>query len=131
MNRINTWLNDYPSTNARLFTSVCLDVVFVATALFCMVRKIEVDSNIIWSLGTFLLVLSGLDATQYTMKRKTEIITPPQTTAEHAVATTVVTAPVAPSAPTTAAAAIDVANQLAQETQAKAARQAGTSFEGG
>lgn len=81
----DSWLANYPSTNARLFASVCLDVVFVLTALFCMVRKVDVDTNIIWTIGTFLLVLSGLDATQFTVKRKTEIITPPQTTAENAV----------------------------------------------
>jgi len=80
----NKWLNDYPSTNARLFTSVCLDVAFVVTALYCMERQIAVDSNIIWSLGTFLLILSGLDAAQFTLKRKTELVTPPTTTAENA-----------------------------------------------
>lgn len=80
----NKWLTDYPSTNARLFTSVVLDVVFVLSADFCMVRKIAIDSNVIWSIGAFLLVLSGLDATQFTLKRKTELVTPPTTTAENA-----------------------------------------------
>lgn len=81
---INGWLSQYPSTNARLATSVCLDIVYVLTVLGCMAFKIDVDSNIVWALGTFLLVLSGLDATQFSIKRKTEIVTPPQTTAENA-----------------------------------------------
>lgn len=85
MKWINNWLLDYPSTNARLFVSVILDAIYVLTGLVCMVLKIAVDSNIIWSLGTFLLVLSGLDATQFNIKRKTELVTPPTTTAENAV----------------------------------------------
>ena len=87
---LNTFLADYPSTNGRLATSVILDTLFVVTCLACMALKITIDSNIVWALGTFLLVLSGLDATQFNTKRKTEIITPPQTTAENATATTTV-----------------------------------------
>jgi hypothetical protein len=85
---LNGFLADYPSTNARLATSVCLDIAFVLTVLGGMILRIDMDSNVIWSLGTFLLVLSGLDATQFNIKRKTEIVTPPQTTAENATATT-------------------------------------------
>lgn len=84
----NKWLTDYPSTNGRLFTSVVLDVVFVLSCDFCMLWRIPVDSNIIWSVGTFLLILSGLDATQFTLKRKTELVNPPTTTAENATPTT-------------------------------------------
>lgn len=85
---LNSFLTDYPSTNGRLATSVILDTLFVVTCLVCMVLKISIDSNIVWALGTFLLVLSGLDATQFNTKRKTEIVTPPQTTAENATVAT-------------------------------------------
>lgn len=84
MKWINSFLTEYPSTNARLFTSVILDAMFVITTLCCMVLRIPVDSNILWSLGTFLLVLSGLDAAQFQIKRKTELVAPPLTTAENA-----------------------------------------------
>lgn len=105
------WLTTYPSTNARLFASVCLDVVYVLTALFCMVQRIDVDSNIIWALGTFLLVLSGLDATQFNIKRKTEIVTPPQAMAENTKTTTVTAPPVFTQADAQRAAALLEANQ--------------------
>ena len=99
---LNSWLNDYPSTNARLATSVFLDIAFVLTVLGGMILRIQMDSNVIWSLGTFLLVLSGLDATQFNIKRKTEIVTPPQTTAENATATTTVATPAKAEVPESA-----------------------------
>lgn len=84
----NKWLLSYPSTNARLFASVCLDVLYVVVSLACMARQVAVDSNILFGVGSFLLILSGLDATQFTIKRKTELVTPPTTTAENAKPTT-------------------------------------------
>lgn len=81
----NKWLLDYPSTNARLFASVCLDVLYTIISLVCMVLRIPVDSNILFGIGSFLLILSGLDATQFQIKRKTELVAPPVTTAENAV----------------------------------------------
>lgn len=80
----NKWLLNYPSTNARLFASVCLDVLYTLVSLVCMVLRIPVDSNVLFGVGSFLLILSGLDATQFTIKRKTELVTPPTTTAENA-----------------------------------------------
>lgn len=78
-----SFLQNYPSTNARLFVSACLSVIFVITVLAGMVLRRPVDVNVVWSVGAFLLTLSGIDAVQFGVKRKTEIVTPPDTTAEN------------------------------------------------
>lgn len=79
MKSFNAFLTDYPSTNGRLFTSAVLCIIFVVTVLAGMILGRSIDSNVVWSIGTFLLVLSGLDATQFHIKRKTEMVTPPAT----------------------------------------------------
>jgi len=71
------FLANYPSTNARLFVSACLSVIFVITVLAGMVLRRPVDVDVVWSVGAFLLTLSGIDAVQFGVKRKTEMITPP------------------------------------------------------
>jgi hypothetical protein len=80
----NSFLQSYPSTNARLFVSAVLCVFYVVVVLVGMILGKSIDGNVIWSIGTFLLVLSGLDAAQFTVKRKTTLVTPPTTTAENA-----------------------------------------------
>ena len=82
MNRINAWLQNYPSTNARLFVSACLCVIFVITVLAGMVLSRPVSVDVVWSVGAFLLALSGIDAVQFGVKRKTEIPASPDVQAE-------------------------------------------------
>ena len=82
MNRFAAFLQTYPSTNARLFVSACLSVIFVITVLAGMVLRRPVDVDVVWSVGAFLLTLSGIDAVQFGVKRKTEILTPPDNSTE-------------------------------------------------
>lgn len=81
---LNDFLAEYPSTNGRLLAGTLLAVLYVVVALGGMVLNRNVDINVLWAVGTFILLLSGIDATQFAIKRKTEIVTPPQTTAENA-----------------------------------------------
>jgi len=82
MNRFFAFLQNYPSTNARLFVSACLSVIFVITVLAGMVLRRPVDVDVVWSVGAFLLTLSGIDAVQFGVKRRTEKILPPDTPTE-------------------------------------------------
>lgn len=123
------WIADLSTTNFRIVISLGLAILLVLVLLASLVLKIELQSEIVWALVAFVAGMLGIDVTQFSIKRNTQLVTPPITTAEHATATTVAAAP-APPAPSMAAVG-EIANQLAAETQAKAARQAGTSFEGG
>lgn len=81
---LNDFLDRYPSTNGRLLAGTMLAILYVVVALGGMVLNRNVDVNVLWAVGTFILLLSGIDTAQFAVKRKTEIVTPPQTTAENA-----------------------------------------------
>jgi hypothetical protein len=89
---VKTWIADLATTNFRIFVSLMLAVLLVVTLLVALVVKIELQSEIVWGLLTFVGAMLGIDVTQFSIKRKTEIVTPPQTTAENATATTVTNA---------------------------------------
>jgi disulfide bond formation protein DsbB len=125
------WIADLATTNFRIVVSIALAVLLVVVLLIAIMMRIELQSEIVWALVAFVGGMLGIDVTQFSIKRKTEIVTPPQTTAEHATVTTVVPAASAPPQASPVAMAGDVARQLAEESRAKAQRQAGTSFEGG
>jgi disulfide bond formation protein DsbB len=129
---VKRWIADLATTNFRIVVSIGLAVLIVIVLLIGLMFQIALQSEIVWALVAFVGGMLGIDVTQFSIKRKTEIVTPPQTTAEHATATTIAAAPAPqPPAQPTVASVAEIANQLAAETQAKAARQAGTSFEGG
>lgn len=88
------WIADLATTNFRIVISICLAVLLVVVLLTALILKIELQSEIVWALVAFVGGMLGIDVTQFSIKRKTEIITPPQVTAEHATATITATAPV-------------------------------------
>jgi disulfide bond formation protein DsbB len=124
------WIADLATTNFRIVISLALAVLLVVVLLAGIMLKIELQSEIVWALLAFVGAMLGIDVTQFSIKRKTEIVTPPQTTAEHATVTTVASTPPAPALPPIRAVG-DITAQLAAETQAKKARQSATEFEGG
>lgn len=87
------WIADLATTNFRIVISLGLAVLVVIVVLGGVILRIEMQSEIIWALFAFVAGMLGIDVTQFSIKRKTEIVTPPQTTAENAAATTVVTQP--------------------------------------
>jgi hypothetical protein len=92
------WIADLATTNFRIVVSLMLAVLLVVVLLAGVMAKIELQSEIVWGLLTFVGAMLGIDVTQFSIKRKTEIVTPPQTTAENATASTVTTAPAIPAA---------------------------------
>jgi disulfide bond formation protein DsbB len=92
---MNRWIADLATTNFRIVVSIILAVVLVLVLLVALILKIELQSEIVWALIAFVGAMLGIDVTQFSIKRKTEIVTPPQTTAENATATTVASAPAA------------------------------------
>jgi disulfide bond formation protein DsbB len=87
------WVADLATTNFRIFVSIMLAVVTVIVMLVCLIAQIPLQSEIVWAVLAFLGAMLGIDVTQFSIKRKTELVTPPTTTAEHATVTTSVTAP--------------------------------------
>lgn len=100
------WIRDLPSTNYRIFIGIWLSVCVILIFTVCIAIQRELQIEAMYAVILFLGTLLGLDVTQFVMKRKTEIVTPPQTTAEHATVTTVATSTVSqarlpdPAAPT-------------------------------
>jgi hypothetical protein len=85
------WIADLSTTNFRIVISLSLAVLLVVVLLTGIMFRIELQSEIVWALLAFVGGMLGIDVTQFSIKRKTEILTPPQVTAEHATSTTVVT----------------------------------------
>jgi hypothetical protein len=88
------WIADLATTNFRIVISLGLAVLLVVVLLTGIMLKIELQSEIVWALLAFVGAMLGIDVTQFSIKRKTEILTPPQVTAENATATITATAPV-------------------------------------
>lgn len=70
MNRLNEWLGRLPSTNARIVATLCLcgGTALVYWSLAIAGRSWEPS----WEWLAFLAAMAGIDATQFTMKRKTD-----------------------------------------------------------
>lgn len=90
------WIADLATTNFRIVISLGLAVLLVVVILTGVVLRIEMQTEIIWALFAFVAGMLGIDVTQFSIKRKTEILTPPQVTAEHATSTTVIAPPTPP-----------------------------------
>jgi uncharacterized membrane protein YjjP (DUF1212 family) len=90
------WIADLATTNFRIVISLGLAVLLVVVLLTGLMFKIELQSEIVWALLAFVAGMLGIDVTQFSIKRKTEILTPPQVTAEHATTTTVIAPPIPP-----------------------------------
>jgi hypothetical protein len=71
------WLAELPSTNFRIFVSVCLAVVFVLTMLLGIVLGREIPLDIATMLATFLAAMMGIDLVQFKVKRDTFTPAPP------------------------------------------------------
>lgn len=81
------WVNDLSTTNFRIFVSIVLAVIVVLTLLIGVVLNKPMQTDIVVTIVTFVAAMLGIDLTQFVMKRKTEIVTPPQVTAENATPT--------------------------------------------
>jgi hypothetical protein len=90
------WIADLATTNFRIVISLGLAVLLVVVILTGVVLRVEMQTEIIWALFAFVAGMLGIDVTQFSIKRKTEILTPPQVTAEHATSTTVIAPPAPP-----------------------------------
>ena len=84
------WIADLSTTNFRIVISLCLAVLLVVVLLAGLIFKIELQSEIVWALVAFVGAMLGIDVQQFSIKRKTELVTPPQVTAEHATSPTVI-----------------------------------------
>ena len=82
---MKNFIDTLSTTNFRIFVSVMLSVILVLSILTAVLRGTQMQTEIVISLLTFVGGMLGIDVTQFVMKRKTEIVTPPQTTAENAV----------------------------------------------
>lgn len=82
---MKAWVSDLSSTNFRIFVSIVL-AVFVVTVLTVvgLVLNRPVQEGVMYAVLGFIGVMLGLDVSQFIMKRKTEIVTPPEITADHA-----------------------------------------------
>lgn len=91
------WIADLATTNFRIVISLGLAVLLVVVILIGVVIRVEMQTEIVWALFAFVAGMLGIDVTQFSIKRKTEILTPPQVTAENATATITATAPPNPT----------------------------------
>ena len=101
---LKQWLADFPSTNARIVLSLLLTVVVILTLTTVgIVLNRPVNEVVVYAVLTYLAVAQGLDVTQFNVKRKTTIVTPPDAMASNVTAETRI--PAAPSRPPAVSAA--------------------------
>ncbi len=89
------WLSDFPTTNARILWSLTMATVALMVLIvvgFALNR--DVNEAVVYAVLGFLGVSLGLDVTQFNVKRKTTIVSPPEVMAENATSETVATVPV-------------------------------------
>lgn len=87
MNRVNEFLAEFPSTNAKSAIGILMGVVAVLVLLGGVVFERAMNETIVGMVLGFIATWMGISYAQFSMKRKTEIVTPPQTTAENATTT--------------------------------------------
>lgn len=96
---IKDWIRNLPSTNYKAFISIWLSVAVVMIFTLSIALQVDLQTEAVYAVFIFLGGLVGADVTQFVMKRKTEIITPPAALAENTTTTTI-------STPTTPAKAV-------------------------
>lgn len=95
---MKAWVSDLSSTNFRIFVSILLAVfVVVVLTIVGLVFNQPVQEGVMWAVLGFIGLMLGLDVSQFVMKRKTELVTPPTTTADNARSVTVAEAPAPPN----------------------------------
>jgi hypothetical protein len=95
------WIADLATTNFRIVISIGTSGAPGVVLLTGIMLKIELQSEIVWALLAFVGAMLGIDVTQFSIKRKTELVTPPTVTAEHAVVAAPVPQPVGKPHPAT------------------------------
>jgi hypothetical protein len=65
-------LRELPSTNWRIFVSVCLEVVFAFVVLFCMATERKVAVDVVWAIGILITGWLGLGVAQFGWQRNTD-----------------------------------------------------------
>jgi uncharacterized membrane protein len=76
------WVAAMPSTNFRIFVSVLLEVVYVLVVLGAMVLGRSLPVEIVYGIGSFILVCLGISAAQFKFKRETFSSPSPDSTPE-------------------------------------------------
>ena len=92
------WLETFPSTNGRIAMTLVLAAFYVVWTMVSSSVGKAPPEPVLYIVGTFIAVLGGFDVTQFVAKRRTAIVTPPETMASNAEAVTVAEAP-APTTP--------------------------------
>lgn len=68
---MNAWLEKFPSTNARIFVSIVLSAFYVGGAMILSYIQKAPPEHVLYILGGYLLLMSGLDVGQFLAKRST------------------------------------------------------------
>lgn len=84
MNRINQFLADFPSTNAKSAIGILIGALAVIVLLIGVVLERNMDATIIGLVLGFIATWMGMSVAQFSIKRNTELVTPPTTTAANA-----------------------------------------------
>ena len=77
IDRAVAFLAKMPSTNLRIFVSVCLATIYVMGAMGMNLVDRPVPEATLIVLGSFLLAMMGLDVAQFSVKRATHMPSPP------------------------------------------------------
>lgn len=77
------WVSEIPTTNLRIFVSLILAIVFIAVITVGLVFERAMDAVIVGLVFSFLAAMMALDVKQFSVKRNTEIVTPPDTIAQN------------------------------------------------
>lgn len=97
---MKAWVSDLSSTNFRIFVSIVLAVfVVVVLTVVALVFNRPVQEGVMWAVLGFIGLMLGLDVSQFVMKRKTELVSPPTTTADNARSVTVAEETITPPKP--------------------------------
>jgi hypothetical protein len=82
--KFNDWVNCLPTTNFRILVSVILSAFFVAVVTIGLILQRVMDAVIVGLVMSFLAAMMALDVKQFSVKRNTEVVTPPDTTVKQA-----------------------------------------------
>ena len=93
---IKDWIRNLPSTNYKAFLSIWLSVAVVLIFTVSIALQVEMQTEAVYAVFFFLSALMGIDTTQFIYKRKTEILTPPQSLAENTTTTNLTESHAAP-----------------------------------
>lgn len=84
MNSLNQFLSDFPSTNGKSALGIIVATFTIIVLLGGVVLQRQMNETIVGMVLGFLATWLGMSVAQFSIKRNTELVTPPTTTAENA-----------------------------------------------